>query len=235
MQARRGELVDALGCPGLVAERAGSRVGILTYRLGDQDAEIVFVEATTKHSGIGTALVDAFVAMAAGLRVWLVTTNDNLDALRFYRAVGRWGLRVSPNMSVTYSIFWSTLRGQQTNTRRSQRLSTGRTDSWTTSNGECTNGCTNRARRRPRSTGNRALPLAPAADLGPSRYWARSSAGESRTWWELLRGPECRRAGVRDGVTGRGRDVGGEEQRGDQADDSDHGQCDHGEGVRAIW
>jgi ribosomal protein S18 acetylase RimI-like enzyme len=88
MQARRGELVDALGCPGLVAERAGSRVGILTYRLGDQDAEIVFVEATTKHSGIGTALVDAFVAMAAGLRVWLVTTNDNLDALRFYQRRG---------------------------------------------------------------------------------------------------------------------------------------------------
>ncbi len=88
MQARRGELVDALGCPGLVAERAGSRVGILTYRLGDQDAEIVFVEATTKQSGIGTALVDAFVAMSAGRRVWVVTTNDNLDALRFYQRRG---------------------------------------------------------------------------------------------------------------------------------------------------
>jgi ribosomal protein S18 acetylase RimI-like enzyme len=88
MQARRGELVDALGCPGLVAECAGSRVGILTYRLGDKDAEIVLVDATIKHAGIGTMLVDAFVAMVAGLRVWLVTTNDNLDALRFYQRRG---------------------------------------------------------------------------------------------------------------------------------------------------
>jgi ribosomal protein S18 acetylase RimI-like enzyme len=88
MQARRGELVDALACPGLVAERAGSRVGLLTYRLGEHDAEIVFVEATTKHSGIGTLLVDAFVTKAAGRRMWLVTTNDNLEALRFYQRRG---------------------------------------------------------------------------------------------------------------------------------------------------
>ena len=54
-RARRGALVDALGCPGFIAERDGSPVGILTYLLDDQDAEIVFVEATTKRSGIGSA------------------------------------------------------------------------------------------------------------------------------------------------------------------------------------
>jgi ribosomal protein S18 acetylase RimI-like enzyme len=41
--------------------------------------------------GIGTALIDAVrdVAERAGCtRLWLVTTNDNLDALRFYQRRG---------------------------------------------------------------------------------------------------------------------------------------------------
>ena len=44
--------------------------------------------------GAGTALLDAVVSYARerGLRrVWLVTTNDNLDGLRFYQ---RRGLRI---------------------------------------------------------------------------------------------------------------------------------------------
>ena len=42
-------------------------------------------------AGWGTALVDAAtaVARAAGCRrVWLITTNDNIDALRFYQRRG---------------------------------------------------------------------------------------------------------------------------------------------------
>jgi ribosomal protein S18 acetylase RimI-like enzyme len=88
MQARRGELIDALEGPGLVAERGGARVGLLTYRMDDDDAEIVFFEATEQQGGIGTALLDAFLAKATGRRVWVVTTNDNLDALRFYQRRG---------------------------------------------------------------------------------------------------------------------------------------------------
>ena len=87
-QARRGELVDAHGAPGLVAERAGARVGLLTYRFDDDEAEVVFLEATERHAGIGTALLEAFLAQAHGRRVWLVTTNDNLEALRFYQRRG---------------------------------------------------------------------------------------------------------------------------------------------------
>jgi len=88
MQTRRGDLIDALDCSGFVAEQAGSRVGLLTCRLDDQDAKIVFLEATKPRSGIGTELLDAFLAKAAGRRVWLATTNDNLDALRFSQRRG---------------------------------------------------------------------------------------------------------------------------------------------------
>jgi ribosomal protein S18 acetylase RimI-like enzyme len=87
-QARLGSLVDALACPGLVAEREGDRVGVLTYQRADTEVEIVYFEATPIRSGVGTALLDALLELTDPTRVWLVTTNDNLDALRFYQRRG---------------------------------------------------------------------------------------------------------------------------------------------------
>ena len=89
VQARRGELVDVLALPGIVAERDGLPVGLLTYRRDGADCELAFVAALVRHDGVGTALLEALVAEVAGCeRVWLVTTNDNLEALRFYQRRG---------------------------------------------------------------------------------------------------------------------------------------------------
>jgi GNAT superfamily N-acetyltransferase len=87
----RGAVWDPVALPGLVAEHGGRRVGLLTYRLGDGDCEIVTLDAPEERHGIGTALVASVVAAARGsglARVWLITTNDNLDALRFYQRRG---------------------------------------------------------------------------------------------------------------------------------------------------
>lgn len=88
---------DAL--PGLVAERDGELVGLLTYRIDDAGLEIVTIDAVTRRTGVGSALLAAAtdVAREAGAhRVWLVTTNDNLDALRFYQRRGLRIVGVSP-------------------------------------------------------------------------------------------------------------------------------------------
>jgi ribosomal protein S18 acetylase RimI-like enzyme len=93
LQARRGELLDVLALPGFVAERDGEPVGIATYRPDGADCELAFIAAFEAGQGVGSALLEAVVAAAAGChRVWLVTTNDNLDALRFYQ---RRGFRLS--------------------------------------------------------------------------------------------------------------------------------------------
>jgi GNAT superfamily N-acetyltransferase len=93
LQARRGELVDVLGLPGFVAERDGSPVGIATYRRDGDECELAFIAAFEPRRGVGSALLEAVVEAAAGCaRLWLVTTNDNLDALRFYQ---RRGFRLS--------------------------------------------------------------------------------------------------------------------------------------------
>jgi len=81
--------------PALLAERAGTTVGLLTYHLDRDGLEVVTIDAPVPGTGVGTALLRAAaeVARTAGAgRVWLVTTNDNLDALRFYQ---RRGMRIS--------------------------------------------------------------------------------------------------------------------------------------------
>jgi len=89
LQARRGELIDVLSLPGFVAEKDGRPAGIVTYRLDGRDCELAFIVAFERQCGVGTALLEALLEAAAGCdRVWLVTTNDNLDALRFYQRRG---------------------------------------------------------------------------------------------------------------------------------------------------
>ena len=80
--------------PGLIAERAGRVVGLLTYQVSDEMLEIVTLNAIERRTGVGTVLMEAVVAEARQLRcqeIRLTTTNDNLDAIRFYQ---RRGLRL---------------------------------------------------------------------------------------------------------------------------------------------
>lgn len=85
--AAHGELIDASALPALVAWRGRERAGLLTYREDGRGCEIVTLDAIVPGAGVGTALVAAVRARANGA-LWLVTTNDNTRALRFYQRLG---------------------------------------------------------------------------------------------------------------------------------------------------
>jgi ribosomal protein S18 acetylase RimI-like enzyme len=96
-QARLGTLHDVLALPGVGAWDAHRLVGLATYDVQGEAAELAAIAVSNDHRlrGIGTQLIDAVVAAvrSAGARdVWLVTTNDNVDALRLYQ---RRGFRLS--------------------------------------------------------------------------------------------------------------------------------------------
>jgi len=88
----RGRKVYAAQLPGFVAENtAGEKIGLVTYELVGDQCEIVTLDAFAQFEGIGTELTECVrtAARAFGCkRLWLITTNDNLDAIRFYHRRG---------------------------------------------------------------------------------------------------------------------------------------------------
>lgn len=91
--ARLGELLDLDQLPALVAEVGGAPAGLLTWRHdhATSEVEVVGIEAWIRERGVGAALLRAVRAEARRLgatRLWLITNNDNLDAMRFYQRRG---------------------------------------------------------------------------------------------------------------------------------------------------
>jgi ribosomal protein S18 acetylase RimI-like enzyme len=90
--ARRGVVEHPLRHPALIAEGADGRLlGVLTYVIDGRACEILTLHAAERQGGVGSALIEAVRerATAAGCtRLWLITTNDNVDALRFYQRRG---------------------------------------------------------------------------------------------------------------------------------------------------
>jgi ribosomal protein S18 acetylase RimI-like enzyme len=84
-------VVDTTTLPGFIAEADGEVVGLVTYEVRGDVAELVTLNAFRPAGGIGTALLSAVVdaARAVGCsRMVLMTTNDNTDGLRFYQRRG---------------------------------------------------------------------------------------------------------------------------------------------------
>jgi len=89
--ARRGVLERPLEHPALLAEDARGLLGVLTYVVERGQCEILTLHADHRHRGVGTALVDEvrrIAVRASCTRLWVITTNDNVDALRFYQRRG---------------------------------------------------------------------------------------------------------------------------------------------------
>ena len=89
--ARRGEVVRPIDHPMLIAEADGAPAGVLTYVVEGGECEILTLHATKQWAGAGSALIEAVRAIATERgcgRLWVLTTNDNVDALRFYQRRG---------------------------------------------------------------------------------------------------------------------------------------------------
>ncbi len=77
--------------PGFIAYCGEEWLGLITYHIEGGQCEIVTLDSFRPSMGIGTALLwavrQAAIETQCG-RLWLITTNDNLSALRFYQKRG---------------------------------------------------------------------------------------------------------------------------------------------------
>lgn len=87
----RDHTYNILALPHLIAESDGKPVGFIMYATEGQACEIVALYSFIEKQGIATILVNRVKIQAKKkgcTRLWLLTTNDNTDALNFYQKRG---------------------------------------------------------------------------------------------------------------------------------------------------
>jgi len=87
----RGNIHIGDKLPGFSVYESGEPKGLITYKLSNEECEIVSLDSLESCKGIGTNLIHTIIQYAKEKhcrRVWLITTNDNTYALRFYQKLG---------------------------------------------------------------------------------------------------------------------------------------------------
>lgn len=87
----RGKAYNINELSGFVAVKDDNVIGIITYRIEDNQCEIITLDSLCENSGIGSTLINQVISVARCRkckRVWLITTNDNIHAIRYYQKRG---------------------------------------------------------------------------------------------------------------------------------------------------
>jgi ribosomal protein S18 acetylase RimI-like enzyme len=87
----RGIKHDSKKLSGFIAESDKQKIGICLYKIEGNECEIVVLESYVENSGVGTSLLNKVIenrGRGGYSRIWLITTNDNIDAMWFYQRRG---------------------------------------------------------------------------------------------------------------------------------------------------
>lgn len=86
-----GKMYDGSTLPGFLAVESERIVGLVTYIVEESICQIISINALTPGQGIGTKLIEAVIQKAKEnncTSLLVITTNDNIEALRFYQKKG---------------------------------------------------------------------------------------------------------------------------------------------------
>ena len=87
----RGTEVDMTKTEGFLVRADQEIIGLVTYLVRGKTAEIMSLDSLREGRGIGTALVNVVIGEAKKRgcgKIVLITTNDNINAIRFYKKRG---------------------------------------------------------------------------------------------------------------------------------------------------
>lgn len=85
---------------GIIVEENKKRLGLLTFVLENNECIIITLNSLQSHVGIGTLLLDKLKSISKQnncTRIYLETTNDNINGLKFYQKRGFQIIAVYPN------------------------------------------------------------------------------------------------------------------------------------------
>ena len=87
----RGRIHNVTSLNGFAMMHGMELLGLITYVIRGDACEVVTLDSVVENQGIGAALLNAVSvhAKAQGCsRLWLITSNDNIQAIRFYQKRG---------------------------------------------------------------------------------------------------------------------------------------------------
>ena len=87
----KGNIINTNDLPGFVMVDNNHLAGAVLYQIKDNECEIVVIFSFIESKGVGTKLIDSVIDVAKKekcKRVWLITTNDNTQAIRYYQKRG---------------------------------------------------------------------------------------------------------------------------------------------------
>lgn len=87
----RGKEIDISTADGIMVEENDEIKGLVTYILNHEICEIMSLDSIDESRGIGTTLVNKVIDIAREhgcKKIVLITTNDNINAIRFYQKRG---------------------------------------------------------------------------------------------------------------------------------------------------
>jgi GNAT superfamily N-acetyltransferase len=89
----RGKEIDMTSLDGFYVLNKCTIIGLITYLINEENnvMEITSLDSLKENQGIGTILINRVVEEAKEVRckkIVLITTNDNINALRFYQKRG---------------------------------------------------------------------------------------------------------------------------------------------------
>lgn len=87
----RGKVYRPEQLEGFVVEVDNEWIGLLTFFIKQSEFEVTSIDSLRERMGIGTMLLDEAIEEARAQdcrRIFLITTNDNLNALHFYQKRG---------------------------------------------------------------------------------------------------------------------------------------------------
>jgi N-acetylglutamate synthase-like GNAT family acetyltransferase len=85
---------------GFIAILDDKKVGLITYQIEVSKCEVITLNSIIENCGVGTALmrlVENEAKVKDCKEIWLITTNDNLQAIGFYQKIGYQLVNIFPN------------------------------------------------------------------------------------------------------------------------------------------
>lgn len=87
----RGKEIDMTKTEGFYFSKGEDIIGLITYIVYENILEVTSLDSLQENQGIGCKLLDAVIYEAKNRRlqkIVLITTNDNINAIRFYQKRG---------------------------------------------------------------------------------------------------------------------------------------------------